>query len=47
MNVEELKKYQETLEKEYEAPVMLTNCQRMGEDSFYELFEKILFVRVV
>ena len=37
------KELAEKLEKEYEAPVMLTNCQRMGEDSFYELFEKLLY----
>lgn len=30
------------LEEKYKVPVILANCQRMGEDSFEELFDKLI-----
>lgn len=37
------KELAESLENEYQIPVIATNCQRMNEDSFDELFEKLLY----
>lgn len=36
------KELAENLEKEYQVPVLVTSCQRMNEDSFEELFDKVI-----
>lgn len=33
----------EELENKYKVPVILANCQRMGEENFEELFDKLLY----